>query len=99
LGRHPQHFGEALISFFENMIPPQPSALWKNRSFVRRLLNTKPKNISSGISRQFVMAPDLDSFPIRASRQDVQEPANFFERRESACQVGVKDEVMFSDDF
>jgi 4-hydroxybenzoate decarboxylase subunit C len=65
LGRHPEHIGEELILFFEQMMPPQPSVLWKNRSFVRRLLNAKSRNISSGMSRQVVVPPNLDSLPIQ----------------------------------
>ena len=43
LGRHPQHIGEEFISFFDQMMPPKPSALWKNRAFVRRLLKAKAR--------------------------------------------------------
>jgi 4-hydroxybenzoate decarboxylase subunit C len=65
LGMHPQHMGEELISFFEQMMPPKMSLLWKNRSFVRRLLNVRPLHGSSGISQQIVEMPRLSELPIQ----------------------------------
>jgi UbiD family decarboxylase len=65
LGRHPQQIGEELISFFEQMMPPKPSALWKNRTFLRRLLKAKPRNVSSGISQQVIETPNLSEMPIQ----------------------------------
>jgi UbiD family decarboxylase len=65
LGRHPQQIGEELISFFEQMMPPKPSALWKNRAFVRRLLKAKTRTVSSGISQQVAETPNLSEIPIQ----------------------------------
>jgi 4-hydroxy-3-polyprenylbenzoate decarboxylase len=65
LGRHPQHIGEELISFFEHMMPPTPSALWKNRSFVRRLLKAKARSVSSAISQQVIETPNLSELPLQ----------------------------------
>ena len=65
LGRHPGQLGEELISFFEHMMPPSPSALWKNRALARRLLKAKPRNVSSGISQQVIETPNLSEMPIQ----------------------------------
>jgi UbiD family decarboxylases len=65
LGRHPQAIGDELMSFFEQMIPPQPMLLWKNRSFVRRLLKARPSTVLFGSSQQVVMEPNLDILPIQ----------------------------------
>jgi 4-hydroxybenzoate decarboxylase subunit C len=70
LGRHPQQIGEELVSFFEQMMPPKPSALWKNRAFVRRLLKSKMRRVSSGISQQVVEMPHLGQLPIQTCWPD-----------------------------
>jgi 4-hydroxybenzoate decarboxylase subunit C len=65
LGRHPQHIGEELISFFEQVIPPKPSTLWKHRTLVRRFLKAKPRNVSSGISQHIIETPNLGELPLQ----------------------------------
>jgi 4-hydroxy-3-polyprenylbenzoate decarboxylase len=70
LGRHPQHIGEELISFFDQIVPPKPSALWKNRAFVRRLLKAKTRAVSSGFSQQVIEPPDLGGLPIQTCWPD-----------------------------
>ena len=70
LGRHPQAIGDELIEFFEQMIPPKPSLLWKNRSFVRRLLKARSRTVLSGCSQQVVMEPNLDILPIQTCWPD-----------------------------
>ena len=70
LGRHPQAIGDELIAFFEQMIPPQPSLFWKNRSFVRRLLKARPRTVLFGSSQQVVMEPNLDILPIQTCWPD-----------------------------
>ncbi|MGD1045769.1 MAG: UbiD family decarboxylase [Bacteroidota bacterium] len=65
LGRHPEQIGEELISFFDQMMPPKPSALWKHRAFVRRLMNARTRRVSSGISQQVIGAPNLGELPIQ----------------------------------
>jgi len=70
LGRHPQAIGDELIAFFEQMIPPKPSLLWKNRSFVRRLLKARPRTVLLGSSQQVVMEPNLDILPIQTCWPD-----------------------------
>ncbi|MGD0589934.1 MAG: UbiD family decarboxylase [Bacteroidota bacterium] len=70
LGRHPQAIGDELITFFEQMIPPRPSLLWKNRSFVRRLLKARPRTVLFGSSQKVVMEPNLDILPIQTCWPD-----------------------------
>lgn len=70
LGRHPQAIGDELITFFEQMIPPKPSLLWKNRSFVRRLLKARPRTVLFGSSQQVVMEPNLDILPVQTCWPD-----------------------------
>ena len=70
LGRHPQHIGEELITFFENMIPLKPSALWQNRAIVRRLLKAKPRIVSKGTSQHIITQPNLDELPIQTCWPD-----------------------------
>jgi UbiD family decarboxylase len=65
LGRHPQKIGEELIAVAEQLMPPKPSVLWKHRSFVKRLLLSKPSVISSGISQENVTTPNLNDLPIQ----------------------------------
>ena len=57
--------GEELVSFFEQMMPPKPSALWKNRAIVKNLLRAKPRNVSSGTSQQIIEMPSLKAIPIQ----------------------------------
>jgi 4-hydroxybenzoate decarboxylase subunit C len=65
LGRHPQFIGEELISFFDQIVPPKPSSLWKNRAFIRRLLKAKTRAVSSGFSQQVVEPPNLSGLPLQ----------------------------------
>jgi len=65
LGRHPQAIGNEMISFFEKMIAPKPSLLWKSRSIIRRLLKVRLGAALIGCSQQVAMEPDLDILPIQ----------------------------------
>jgi 4-hydroxybenzoate decarboxylase subunit C len=65
LGKHPQQIGEELISFFDQMIPPKPSAVWQNRSFVRKLIMARPRLTSAGCAQQVIEHPNLDEMPIQ----------------------------------
>ncbi len=65
LGRHPQAIGNEMISFFEKMITPKPSLLWKSRSIIRRLLKVRLGAALIGCSQQVAMEPDLDILPIQ----------------------------------
>ncbi len=65
LGKHPQQVGEELISFFESVVPPTPSALWRERKFVGRLARSRGKIVRGGTAQQIVASPDLDALPIQ----------------------------------
>jgi 4-hydroxybenzoate decarboxylase subunit C len=65
LGRHPQAIGDEMIAFFEKMIAPKPSLLWKSRSFVRRLLKVRLGASLTGCAQQVITDPDLDILPIQ----------------------------------
>jgi 4-hydroxybenzoate decarboxylase subunit C len=65
LQRHPQQIGEELISFFEKVIPPQPSLLWKNRNIIRRLIKSRGRLVTTGESQDLVTLPNLDTLPIQ----------------------------------
>jgi 4-hydroxy-3-polyprenylbenzoate decarboxylase len=65
LGRHPQQIGEELISFFERIIPPTLSLVWKERAFLRRFLKARTRLVSSGFSQDFIAEPNLERLPIQ----------------------------------
>lgn len=65
LGKHPQKIGEELIDFFEQVFPPTFTALIENTSTIKKLLNARPKQISSGISQEILENPDLDTLPVQ----------------------------------
>ena len=65
LGKHPQQFGEELISFFERIMPPKPGMLWRERSFLSRLAGARARRVSSGTAQQVVTTPDLAALPIQ----------------------------------
>ena len=65
LGRHPESIGEELIHFLEKVFPPTLKNLVKQKSTVKRLLKTKPKIVSSGISQEITEDPNLDKLPIQ----------------------------------
>jgi 4-hydroxy-3-polyprenylbenzoate decarboxylase len=64
LRKHPEQLGEELIAFFEDALPPTPSALWRHRSTVRRFLSTPVRRVRGGRGHQVVEAPDLDALPV-----------------------------------
>jgi 4-hydroxybenzoate decarboxylase subunit C len=65
LGRHPQAIGNEMIAFFEKIITPKPSVLWKSRSFIRRLLKVRLGASLTGCAQQVITDPDLDILPIQ----------------------------------
>ncbi len=65
LGRHPEQIGEELIRFAERLMPPNPGALWENRSMIRRLVSARTKRVSRGISQEVVEEANLDLLPIQ----------------------------------
>jgi len=54
-----------LIHFLEKVFPPTLKNLVKQKSTVKRLLKTKPKIVSSGISQEITEDPNLDKLPIQ----------------------------------
>ena len=65
LGKHPQLLGEEFISFFDHMMPPTLSALWKNRATLQRFYKAKSRTVASGISQQIIETPNLGELPIQ----------------------------------
>ncbi|RPI05686.1 MAG: UbiD family decarboxylase [Ignavibacteriae bacterium] len=70
LGKHPQQIGEELISFFDQMMPPKPAALWRNRSVLKRLLKARTRTAASGISQQMTANSNLSDLPIQTCWPD-----------------------------
>ncbi len=65
LGEHPEKIGETLLSFFERIVPPKPSTLWRERRMVKRLLSARSIHVSAALSQEVVEEPDLDRLPIQ----------------------------------
>ncbi|MBI4548272.1 MAG: UbiD family decarboxylase [Ignavibacteriae bacterium] len=65
LGRHPVQIGEELIRFLERAFPPTLKTLLDNKLTVKRFLNARPKLVSSGLSQEVVVQPNLDALPIQ----------------------------------
>lgn len=65
LGRNPEEIGSELIHFLERAIPPTLQTLLDNRPIIKRLLHTKPRSVSSAVSQEVVIPPDLDLLPIQ----------------------------------
>ncbi|MFH0992277.1 MAG: UbiD family decarboxylase [bacterium] len=65
LQKHPQQFGEEIVEFFEQVVPPSLSTLWKHRTMAWRLASSRTKLVSSGISQEVVALPNLDLLPIQ----------------------------------
>ncbi len=63
LGKHPEQFGEELISFFERVIPPKPSVLWHERAMLKRFTKARSRGVPSGRSQEVVSEPNLDDLP------------------------------------
>jgi 4-hydroxy-3-polyprenylbenzoate decarboxylase len=65
LGEHPEKIGEELLSFFERIVPPKPSTLWRERRMVKRLLAARSVRASAALSQEVIEEPDLDRLPIQ----------------------------------
>lgn len=65
LGKHPEEFGDELITFFEQLLPPKPSTLWQQRKFLRRVFNAKAIRASYGLAQEIVEEPNLDELPVQ----------------------------------
>ncbi len=65
LGMHPQEMGERLFHFAEQLMPPTPSRLWGQRTFLPRLLAMRPKSVRNAPCQAIVdNDPDLNELPI-----------------------------------
>ncbi|HEY4612182.1 MAG TPA: UbiD family decarboxylase, partial [Bacteroidota bacterium] len=65
LGKHPEQFGDELVTFFERALPPKPGILWQERSFLRRVANARASWASTSVSQEVVETPNLDTLPIQ----------------------------------
>lgn len=69
LGRHPESIGEELIHFLDQVFPLSLKTLFDNKKTVKRLLNSRPKQVTSGISQDVIETPNLDALPIQVCWQ------------------------------
>lgn len=63
LQKDPEKLGSELLSFAEELIPPKPLKLIKQKSMLRRILSTLPKN-RKGISQEQNLQVRLNDLPI-----------------------------------
>ncbi len=64
LGTHPEHLGESLVHFAEQVLPPKPRTIWNaGKPIFSRLLAARMRKSGSEIQRQ-TMEPDLTKLPI-----------------------------------
>jgi UbiD family decarboxylase len=70
LGRHPQQIGDELITFAEEIFPPTAKNIIRNRSLIHRILKSRQKIVSSGISQQCIGEANLDALPIQVCWPD-----------------------------
>ncbi len=65
LGRHPEEIGEELLAFLEDVNPPTPSSIWRNRSSALNMLNVRPgRSLRSPVQQVVDQSPDLTTMPI-----------------------------------
>src|SRR5512135_3258007 len=64
LGKHPDQLGEELISFVEDAFPPTFRNLVSQRSTVKRLIASRPKQVTRALSQEVLEQPGLDQLPI-----------------------------------
>ena len=64
LGKHPDELGEQLISFAEKVMPPSPKILFEESAMIRRIYNSRPKNVTLARSQAVIEKPNLSSLPI-----------------------------------
>jgi 4-hydroxy-3-polyprenylbenzoate decarboxylase len=65
LGRHPQEIGDELVSFLDQILPPKPRVLWKNRKLLKRFLRSVPRRVSSGCAQDVVREPNISDLPVQ----------------------------------
>ena len=64
LQKHPEQLGEELIAFLGDILPPRPASVLKHRKLARRFLSAPVTRVRTGLARQVVEQPDLDTLPI-----------------------------------
>jgi 4-hydroxybenzoate decarboxylase subunit C len=70
LGVHPDKLGEDLIRFVERAMPPSPKLLFTETPMVRRMFNSRPRNVRRALSQEVVETPNLNLLPILKSWPD-----------------------------
>ena len=64
LGMEPGAFGESVVRTVQELMPPSPRALWRNRSTLLRLRAARTVGVRNAISQQVLERPgDLTSLP------------------------------------
>ncbi len=63
LGRHPSEIGEELFKLIEDLNPPNLKSLWRNKSGLFKLLNTRPKLVKQSKKLFYNERPDLEILP------------------------------------
>jgi UbiD family decarboxylase len=64
LGRPPGQIGQELLAALEDLVTPSLSALWKNRSQLRRVLGMRPGRTSSSHKLDHECKGGLDELPV-----------------------------------
>ncbi|MBI5476873.1 MAG: UbiD family decarboxylase [Ignavibacteriales bacterium] len=65
LGREPESIGNELISFLDKAFPPTLQSILDNKQMIKRLWQSRPKQVAEGLSQQIVESPDLDLLPVQ----------------------------------
>lgn len=64
LRKDPAQLGQELIRFVEEVMPPSPSMLFRQRRMVSRLLHSFPRRTSSPLSQEVIEEANLESLPV-----------------------------------
>jgi 4-hydroxy-3-polyprenylbenzoate decarboxylase len=64
LDRHPGTIGEELLGAGERLFPPKFSALWKERSTLRRAFSAGTRLVRNAISQEIITQPNLLQLPV-----------------------------------
>jgi 4-hydroxy-3-polyprenylbenzoate decarboxylase len=70
LGRHPDEIGKELIHFLEHAFPPTLRTILDNRPTIGRMLKSRPRIVSGGMSQQITAPTNLDLLPIQVCWPD-----------------------------
>jgi 4-hydroxybenzoate decarboxylase subunit C len=64
LGRAPGDVGRGLAALAEDLMPPRPAVLWKNRGLLARALHMRPRVVARAPVCEVAEEPDLDAVPV-----------------------------------